>query len=210
MVFDTIKNANNVGVDVGSLDSVKMSNVSSINLVLNSGVKLHSWVDYDSSLKRLEVRLSEFGRPRPYDPLLAHGIDLGEMWKGEEVLVGLSSSSGNPIQKTSIYSWKFITRIFPQWMHSQPVNPQAFSSERGEDKVADKKRLCAVRLISGLIFATAYGLLAALGVLILWALLANNDNQAHVIPVKCSANPGDIRYEKINVVLEARSDDVKN
>lgn len=45
---------------MGSLDSVIVSNVSSIDLVLSSGKKLHSWVDYDSSSKRLDVRLCEF------------------------------------------------------------------------------------------------------------------------------------------------------
>lgn len=216
MEFDTLRNenvgdenANHVGIDVGSLDSVKIGNASSINLVLNSGIKLHSWVDYDSSSKRLEVRLSEFGSPRPYDPLLAYGIDLGEIWKGEEVLVGLSSSSGNSMQKTSIYSWKFRVRSVPSWLHSDPVNPHAFPSERSKDKVADKKTLCALRLLSGLIFATGCGLLAAFAVLFLWPVFANN-NQVAVIPVKCSANPGDFRYQKINVVLEESSDNVKN
>ncbi|XP_071929200.1 L-type lectin-domain containing receptor kinase VIII.1-like [Coffea arabica] len=203
------ENANHVGIDVASLHSVQVSNVSSIGLVLNSGIKLHSWVDYDSSSKRLEVRLSGFGSPRPYAPLLAYQIDLGEMWKGEEVLVGLSSSRGNSVQKTCIYSWKFAVRIAPKWLHSQPVNPQAFSSKRSEDKVADKKSLCALRLLSGLIFATGCGLLAAFVVLFLWAVFANND-QVAVIPVKCSANAGDFRYEKIQVVLEDSSDAVKN
>lgn len=203
------ENANHVGIDVGSLHSVQVSNVSSIKLVLNSGIKLQSWVDYDSGSKRLEVRLAGFGSPRPYVPSLAYQIDLGEMWKGEEVLVGLSSSSGSSMQKTCIYSWKFTVRIVPKWLHSQPVNPQAISGKRSEEKVEDKERLCALRLLSGLIFATGCGLLAAFMVLFLWAVFANND-QVAVIPLKCSANPGDFRYEKIKVVLEDGSDDDKN
>ncbi|CAA0836734.1 Probable sugar phosphate/phosphate translocator [Striga hermonthica] len=54
-------NSNHVGVDVGSLVSSKTSNVSSVNLVLNGGVKLRSWIDYDSSSKRIEsLDLCEF------------------------------------------------------------------------------------------------------------------------------------------------------
>ncbi|PON82067.1 Legume lectin domain containing protein [Trema orientale] len=58
--FDTAVN-DNVGdlnmnhVDVGSFVSVAIVNVSSMDLVLNSGEKLKSWIDYDSSSKRLEV-----------------------------------------------------------------------------------------------------------------------------------------------------------
>ncbi|KAL3523931.1 hypothetical protein ACH5RR_016765 [Cinchona calisaya] len=204
------RNGNHVGVDVGSLHSVKVSNVSAINLVLNSGIKLHSWVDYDSSSKRLEVRLCEFGNPRPYDPLLAHGIDLGEMWRGEKVLVGLSSSSGNSMQRTNVYSWKFKLRSIPNWLHSQPVNPQAFSSEHDQEKMVDQKKLCALRLFSRLIFATGCGLLAAFAVLFLWTLFANGSSQVAVIPVKCSTNSGDFRYEKIKLVLEDSLDGVKN
>ncbi|XP_042483232.1 L-type lectin-domain containing receptor kinase VIII.2-like, partial [Macadamia integrifolia] len=57
-------NGNLVGVDIGNLVSAQVINVSSINLVLNSGKKLHSWIDYDASTKILEVRLSNRRRRR--------------------------------------------------------------------------------------------------------------------------------------------------
>lgn len=202
------ENANHVGVDVDSLVSWKVSNASSVNLVLNSGIKLHSWVDYDSSSKRLEVRLSKFGSPRPYNPLLVYQIDLGEMWKGEEVLVGLSSSNGNSMQRTSVYSWKFRVRTVPKWLHSQPLDPRGFSTEQKEEKMAHKQKGCLFWFLSGLIFATGCGMLVALAVLFLSFLFANQE--VAVIPVKCSTSSGDFRYEKINLVLEDKSTDVKS
>lgn len=204
------ENANHVGVDVCSLVSLKVSNVSSIDLVLNSGNKLHSWVDYDSSSKRLEVRLSKSGSTRPYDPLLVYQIDFGEMWRGEEVLVGLSSSSGNSRQMTSVYSWKFRVRTVPKWLHSQPLDPQGFSSKHNQEKLAHKNKGCVFWFLSGLIFATGCGMLVAFAVLFLSFVFANPE--VAVIPVKCSRSSGDsdFRYEKINVVLEDNSTNAKS
>ncbi|KAJ0088509.1 hypothetical protein Patl1_31738 [Pistacia atlantica] len=90
--FDTLRDAkygdlndNHVGIDVGSLSSVKVSNVSSHNMWLNSGKKFTSWIDYEASSKRLEVRLSHFGDSKPVDPLLSYPIDLSKVWNNEEV-----------------------------------------------------------------------------------------------------------------------------
>lgn len=203
-------NANHVGVDVGTLVSVKTSDISSINLVLNSGVKLHSWIDYDSSSKRIEVRLSKFGSSRPYDPLLVYQVDLGEMWRDEEVLVGLSSSSGKSMQTTSVYSWKFRTRSIPKWLHSQPLDPRAFSSKHSKEKLAQKRKICALGFLSGLVFMIGCGALLALIVLFLWALFDNGSETVLTIPTKCTAPSGGFRYEKINVVVGDNSTDAKN
>lgn len=200
-------NANHVGIDVGSLVSVRTSNVSSINLVLNSGDKLHSWVDYDASSKRVEVRLSKFGRARPYDPLLVCQIDLGEIWRNEEVLVGLSSSSGNSMQTSSVYSWNFRTRTVPKWLHSRPLDPHAFSTDHSKEKSAHKKAICALGLLSGLVFMIGCGALLALIVMFLWALFESSSETVVTIPAKCALRSGDFRYEKINVVVGDNSTD---
>lgn len=199
---------NHVGVDVGGLYSVKTSNVSSVGLVLNSGMKLHSWVDYDSSSKKIEVRLGKFGGTRPDDPLLVYGIDLGHMWKNEEVFVGLSSSSGKTMQTSCVYSWKFRTRSVPSWLHSQPLDPRAFSQE--QKKLAQKKRICALGFLSGLVFIIGCGALLALIVLFLWALFENSLETILTISTKCTVHSGHFTYEKINVVVEDNSSDAKN
>lgn len=194
-------NANHVGLDVGSLISVKTSDVSSIGLVLNSGVKLRSWIDYDSSSKRIEVRLSKLGNPRPYNPLLVYKVDLGEMWRNEEVLVGLSSSTGNSMQTSNVYTWNFRTRDIPHWLHSQPLNPRAFSKEHSQEKLAQKRKICALGFISGLVFLAGCGALLALIVLFLWTLFENSSETVLTIPGKCTVHSGDFRYEKIDVVV---------
>ncbi|KAL8552067.1 hypothetical protein ACS0TY_000944 [Phlomoides rotata] len=203
-------NANHVGIDVGSLVSVKTSNVSSINLVLNSGMKLHSWVDYDSSSKRIEVRLSKFGSARPYNPLLVYQVDLGEMWRNEEVLIGLSSSTGNSMQISNIYTWNFRTRNVPHWLHSQPLDPRAFAKDHSEEKLAQKKRICVLGVLSGLVFMTGCGALLALIVIFLWALFESSSETVLTIPGKCTVHSGDFKYEKINVVVGDTPTDAKN
>lgn len=191
-------NANHVGVDVGSLVSAKTSNVSSIKLVLNNGIKLRSWIDYDSSSKRLEVRLSRFGDPRPYNPLLVYQVDLGEMWRNEEVLVGLSSSTGDSLQISRVYSWKFRTWIAPTWLHSKPLDPNVLVRD---EKLTDKNRICVLGLLSGVVFLTGCGLLLALVVIILWAMFENSSETLVMVPQKYNLHPGDFKYDKINIVV---------
>ncbi|XP_060201679.1 L-type lectin-domain containing receptor kinase S.4-like [Lycium barbarum] len=172
---------NHVVVNVGSLVSRNK------NLGLNSsGKKFQSWVDYDCTSKRLEVRVSELGGARPYGPLLVYNVDLGNMWKGQQVLVGLTSN-GSSLEGTSVYSWKFSVRSVPKWLHSQPVDP---------NKMANRKRF---RLFSScLIFVTGCLALASLVGLFLWVTFGINNNTEVVIPAK-----RDFRYEKVvNVVVE--------
>ncbi|CAK9142114.1 unnamed protein product [Ilex paraguariensis] len=196
------ENANHIGIDVSSLVSLKVSNVSSVNLVLNSGVKLHSWIDYDARSKILEIRLNKFGSTRPHGPLLMYQIDLSEMWKEEEVLVGLSSCTGNSVQTSSVYSWNFRVTNVPKWLHSQPVDPRIYSNE----KLKHKKPVCLLGFLSGLIFVTGCGALAAFVALFLWTIFVSRQTE---IPVECSMLPINFRYEKINVVAENGSEDAK-
>nr|DAD33468.1 TPA_asm: hypothetical protein HUJ06_012319 [Nelumbo nucifera] len=104
-------NGNQVGIDIDTLVSVAVSNVTSLGLVLNGGDKLHTWIDYDTNSKYLQVRLGKLGNVRPSDPLISYPIDLAEMWKKEEVFVGLSSSTGNSSKTTTVHSWTFMLEL---------------------------------------------------------------------------------------------------
>ncbi|KAJ8532891.1 hypothetical protein K7X08_015780 [Anisodus acutangulus] len=179
---------NHVVVNMGSLVSRNM------NLGLNSsGKKLQSWVDYDCTSKRLEVRVSELGGRRPNRPLLVYNVDLGNMWKEQQVLVGLSASS---LQVTSVYSWKFRVKSVPKWLHSQPVDP---------NKMANRK---IFHRVSGFVFVTGCVVaLASFIGLFLWVIFGGNNNTEVVILTK-----RDFRYEKVvnMVVVEDGSVHVKN
>ncbi|OVA17716.1 Legume lectin domain [Macleaya cordata] len=199
-------NGNHVGIDIGSLVSARVSNVSSINLVLNSGQRLHSWIDYDASSKRLEVRLGKLSDIRPKDPLLSYQIDLSEMWKGKEVFVGIGSSSGNSTQTCSVYSWSFRLRHVPTWMHSEPLDPRVYSQET-KHPTAQGRSVCVLRILTVLLFGTGCGALAASVVLFLWAIFVNR--RAVVVPAEYPVHPVEFGYEKIKVVTEKANNDGK-
>ncbi|KAK6943565.1 Legume lectin domain [Dillenia turbinata] len=201
--FDTFKNVevgdlnrNHVGIDVDSVVSKKTSNVSDVYLVLSSGQILHSWIDYDASSKRLEVRLSKLADSRPIDPLLVYyPIDLGKMWNNDQVYVGLSSSSGNSTQTSFVYSWSFKLWRVPTWMHSEPLDPNAFAERTDSPLVTEHKRsACVLRVLAALIFGTGCGALGALIVLVLWTMLGN---RRPVVPEDIAVHPVKFDYENV-------------
>lgn len=201
--FDTFRdekyghmNDNHVGINVYSLVSVRVSNVSSVNLTLNSGEKLQSWMDYEANSKRLEVRLAKLGEIKPLDPLLYYPVDLSVMWNKTEVLFSLSSASGNSSQKCNLYSWSLKLRTVPHWMHSQPLNPTALIVKRKEVKVHEKSD-CASRILAALILGTGCAALGALLVLFIWTLVRY---KSPVVPEDCAVQPIDFDNKKAKVV----------
>uniref|UniRef100_A0A5B6YVC8 Putative L-type lectin-domain containing receptor kinase VIII.2-like n=1 Tax=Davidia involucrata TaxID=16924 RepID=A0A5B6YVC8_DAVIN len=210
--FDTVMDdkygdpsGNHVGIDISSPVSVKVGNVSSINLVLNSGEKLQAWIDYEAGSKRLEVRLSKLGEMRPVDPLLSYPIDLPQMWKEEKVYMGLSSSSGNSSQKCNVYSWSFMLWQVPPWLHSQPLDPKAVS-KKTKDLTVHKRSDRLLRVLGTLIFGVGCGALAAFIVLFVCTIFGN---RLPVAPEEYAADPVDLEYKKFKVVVDKPIEDGK-
>ena len=171
-------NGNHVGIDVDSLLSVKLCNISSENMFLNSGKKLDSWIDYDASAKSLEVRLCHSGNIKPVNPLLSYSIDLSKIWPDTDVFVGLTSSNGNTTQTCSIYSWTFKSLFLPHWMHSQPLDPNKFPTDTKNSQVTSPKPTDTKGLwLAVLFFGTVCGafLITAI-VLYLWSTYMDRRN----------------------------------
>ncbi|KAJ8768628.1 hypothetical protein K2173_023532 [Erythroxylum novogranatense] len=84
---------NRAGIDLGSFVSAKVRNTSSFITIFENRTRLHSWIDYEASTKRLEVRLSQFGGVKPIEPMLSYPVDLSRMWNDDEVFVGLTIMS---------------------------------------------------------------------------------------------------------------------
>lgn len=188
---------------------VAVVNASSADLGLKDGEKLKSWIDYDASSKRLEVRLAKFGESRPYDPKIAYAMDLPAMWKSDEdVLIGISSSTDNSPRIITIFSWNFRLRSFPNSMHSLPADPRGHGQHFSDHQ---KRRVCPLAVLGGLIFATVCGALMAFAVLFLWAVIASNKHTVSPADHQSHVKSSGFRYEKIGVVVEKDSDDdVKN
>ncbi|CAK7325788.1 unnamed protein product [Dovyalis caffra] len=204
--FGSLKDSN-VGDLNASLVAASGSNVSSsMHLETNSGVKLKSWVDYDVTSKRLEIRLSKLGDERPSNPAIAYSIDLSKMWGDNEVYVALQSFNGQSSETCSVYSWRFRLRKVPKWMHSLPADPHGYVDKPKEELRVHKRRFCPLSILAGIIFVTGCGALLAFAVLFAWAVFVNRHT---VFPTEGDAKPVDFKYEKISVVVEKDGEVVK-
>ncbi|KAK7311268.1 hypothetical protein RJT34_09291 [Clitoria ternatea] len=200
--FDTSKDdnvgdmhANHIGIDVGSLVSVAVANVSVVDLVLNGGGKLNAWIDYEAGSKVLEVRLSELGKSRPSVPIVSHSIDLFKIWGGNPVFVGVSSSNGpNSVQVVSVYSWRLNLRKVSKSLHS-PTDPRGFLDE--------KRKMCPLTVLAEVIFGTVCLALVTFVVLFMWAIFFQRPEEETLN--KIPHHPSDVRYERIDVAVDGNT-----
>ncbi|XP_057753980.1 L-type lectin-domain containing receptor kinase VIII.2-like [Arachis stenosperma] len=190
----------NVAIKVGDSVPAKKSNVSS---VVRSGEKMHAWIDYVASYRRLEVRLNQFGHSRPYDPIIWHSIDFPSVWESKEMFVGFSPvkkhDNINSSQACFLYSWSFVLRIFPHWMHSEPVDPKVLATKETEAPVVKPKSDCLLRILAAMIFGAGCGALTAFVVLYVWTIFGN---RRPVMPEEYVMQPMDFEYKKVDVVVD--------
>ncbi|KAF2288580.1 hypothetical protein GH714_008769 [Hevea brasiliensis] len=114
-------------------------------------------------------------------------------------------ASSKRLEACFIYSWSFELRIVPQWMHSEPLDPQAFA-KTVKPVVIHKRSACFLRVLAAMIFGTACGALGAFIVLYLWTIFGN---RRLVVPAECSVHPVDFEYKKFKVVVEKAIEDGK-
>ncbi|RDX93607.1 L-type lectin-domain containing receptor kinase I.7, partial [Mucuna pruriens] len=176
------------------------------NHLTTSGEKLHAWIDYQASSRRLEVRLSQHGKSRPSDPLLWHSIDLSNVLKEDEMLVGFSSVKGNDSQACFLHSWSFVLRNFPHSVHSEPLDPKVFVKNT-ETPVVKQRSDCFLRVLAAMIFGTGCGALTAFIVLYLWTIFGN---KRAVVPEESVMQPVDVEYRKVKIVVDKTIEDVKS
>ncbi|MED6134927.1 hypothetical protein PIB30_041485 [Stylosanthes scabra] len=197
----------NVAINVGDSVPAKKSNVS---YVVRSGGKMHAWIDYVASSRRLEVRLSQFGHSRPSDPIIWHSIDFPSVWESKEMFVGFSSvkkdDNINSSQACFLYSWNFVLRIFPHWMHSEPVDPKVLSTKDTKAPVVKPKSDCLLRILAAMIFGAGCGALTAFVVLYVWTIFGN---RRPVMPEEYVMQPMDFEYKKVDVVVDKAIKDAK-
>ncbi|XP_072994860.1 L-type lectin-domain containing receptor kinase VIII.1-like [Typha latifolia] len=188
---------NHVEIYVGSDLAVKSS-----DLVLNSGEKLHSWIDYNGTSGRLEVRVSKSRVLRPTDGLVSYPIDLSNVLWREEMLVGFSSWTGNFSKNNSLYSWAFeINHGAPYLMHSEPLDPNVFLVRpRESPSPAHAARNHSWVILIALVVAAAFGSMVTFFTLFVWfAVVARRP----IAPEKYPVHPEEVVYEKIEQVKDA-------
>ncbi|KAK9742375.1 hypothetical protein RND81_03G168100 [Saponaria officinalis] len=190
-------NDNHVGVDLGSMISNEISDVSSIGLLLNSGVLLKTWINYDGISNMLKIRLAKSGDNKPYNPLISYRVDLSRIWGDMDVLVGISSSSGESSQISSLSSWSFEISEVSSALYTK-------SSLNGEMKFdgvrpVRRKKSCFLTVLGTVIFATGCGTLVAFLALFAWVVFFGR--HSNVVPELCM-NHVDFKYEKVDVTID--------
>ena len=171
-----------VAIDVGGEISAESSNLSDANLALNSELRLHSWIDYDGASKMIEVRLGKSGDLRPEKALVSCPIDLSNALWRESMYVGISSSSGNSNQTSSIYSWSFEVKHGAAYlMHSEPLDPESVSVRSHEDPPTHlRRRSSPWKILVALLVGAVCGAVMASAVFLLRARVANRHPVAPV------------------------------
>ncbi|KAI4356564.1 hypothetical protein L6164_000579 [Bauhinia variegata] len=196
----------NVAINLGNLVPAKASNSSFVALGQRNGEKMHAWIDYIASSKRLEVRLSRYGDLRPTDPLLWHSIDFSNMWEDKEIFVGFSTVKENSSQTCFLYSWSFMLRDFPHWMHSEPLDPKNALGKNTESLKVKPRSDCVLRVLAAMIFGAGCGALTAFIVLYLWTIFGN---RRPVAPEEYVVQPVDFEYKKVEIVVNKAIKDGK-
>ena len=118
--FDTVKDLefgdiddNHVGIDLNSIvskDSIRVEQFiphtkRKEDLNLKSGEVIQAWVEYDSRINQLNVKVAP-DSAKPRSILLSYNVDLSPIFK-ESMYVGFSASTGSSSSSHYILGWSF-------------------------------------------------------------------------------------------------------
>lgn len=110
--FDTWDNGfcdgyseNGIGINLNG-DHCSVVRNDNPGYLLESGVDLFAWIDYNGVTDLLEVRLSDSDL-RPEHALLSYTVDLVSVLGGTEAYVGFTSGTGAAGANHDILSWEF-------------------------------------------------------------------------------------------------------
>ncbi|KAG2730335.1 hypothetical protein I3760_01G287600 [Carya illinoinensis] len=112
--FNNEQNGNHVGIDINSI----ISNVSvpvqqfqgandtnKVDLNLTSGLVIQAWIDYNSPLNQLDVRIAT-DSTKPRSSILSYKVNLSQFLQ-ESMYVGFSAATGAFTSSHYILGWSF-------------------------------------------------------------------------------------------------------
>lgn len=116
--FDTLMdveyediNGNHVGVDLNSLVSSEVCDLSEVEVELKSGNLVNAWIEFDGPTKILNVSVS-YSNLQPKQPLLSMHLDL-DKFVDDYMFVGFSGSTQGSTEIHSIQWWSFKSSFSP-------------------------------------------------------------------------------------------------
>ncbi|KAF9605420.1 hypothetical protein IFM89_017159 [Coptis chinensis] len=126
------------------------------------------------------------------DQALNHPFITGK-WEAYQSLVIVE-------KRTSQLSEQWLRHV-PTWMHSEPLNPK-YSQHSQPVVLVQERSTCLSRILTSLMVGIARGALTTFIVLFMRAIFANR-------PAEYPVHPMEYGYEKIKIVVEKGSNDVK-
>ena len=118
--FDTTKqdydpSDNHVGLNVGSVVSVKTANLTAFRIATNSSDPKNytAWVEYDGAARHVSVYMGVRGEPKPASPVLDSPLDLSEHVP-EQAYVGFTASTGTDFELNCILDWTLSIEVIPE------------------------------------------------------------------------------------------------
>ncbi|XP_022726655.1 probable L-type lectin-domain containing receptor kinase S.5 [Durio zibethinus] len=107
---------NHIGLDINSINSVKVASLSDYNITLSPevGTNYLLWVDYNGTSKLIEVYMAKEWQDKPLKPILSDIINLKEYLK-QDSYFGFAGSTGDPqIQLNCVLKWSLDIDILPR------------------------------------------------------------------------------------------------
>ncbi|BBN10146.1 protein MpRLK-Pelle_L-LEC11 [Marchantia polymorpha subsp. ruderalis] len=138
--FDTHENSafgnennNHVGVDVQDVNSTLARSAWEVSIDLAGNYSIYSWIDYNSSTQKLEVRIRGYNA-KPSLPFIVYPLNLFDVFHPDElVYVGFSAANGNCecFNFYTVYDWTFsyvsdpeaIVQVSPPILPALPPEP---------------------------------------------------------------------------------------
>ncbi|XP_043693585.1 probable L-type lectin-domain containing receptor kinase S.7 [Telopea speciosissima] len=121
---------NHIGLDINSLNSIKVEDPTLSGIDLKSGNWITAWIDYKDDQKKLNVWMN-YSSSKPEKPMLSVDIDLSK-YLAETMYAGFSASTEGSTEVHLIKEWTFQTFGFqPVKPHSPPQNESDNSKTYG-------------------------------------------------------------------------------
>ena len=118
--FDTTKqdydpSDNHVGLNIGSVVSVKTADLTAFRIATNSSnpTNYTAWVEYDGAARHVSVYMGVRGEPKPASPVLDSPLDLSEHVP-EKACIGFTASTGTDFELNCILDWTLSIEVIPK------------------------------------------------------------------------------------------------
>ncbi|CAL9220129.1 unnamed protein product [Arabidopsis halleri] len=189
--FYISKRGNRARIIIGRPESAEIRNLSFVgDLMMNNGGTLSCMIDYEASSKRMMVRFRKRDSIKLFDPFFSFSVDLEKLWKGGEVMVGLSSANGNSSKPHFLHSWSFeIRHLDPIWVQPTPFGPNEGLKPDVSTEVEEgrERSECIWRMLGTLVLGAVCGALGAMSAMYLWTICGVRRSMA-VVPEECAVS----------------------